>query len=168
MELGIFQETKLAKRIYTREYSDYKVVDTEAPITHDGGVAVFYRVSEYFSVEVLLTYGVNVVSFQLASGDRRWYIVKCYLDPEDAYTTEDAVEAIVKKPQVVRVAGGHQFQHQPIRTRGLVAGQGDYSSPGGGGPGGHERPLPPTAQAVVEGRPYTGHAPGRPVGALPA
>ena len=42
MDLGVFQETKLIKRIYTHESSGYKVVATEAPSAHSGDVAIFY------------------------------------------------------------------------------------------------------------------------------
>ena len=73
--LGVFQDIKLTKRIYTHESSGYKVVATEAPSAHSGCVAVFYRAEEYLSIEVLQTYGANVVSFQMASGDSWWYIV---------------------------------------------------------------------------------------------
>ena len=55
MDLGVFQETNLTKRIYMRESSGYKVVATEAPSGHSGGIFVFYRASENFSVEALQT-----------------------------------------------------------------------------------------------------------------
>ena len=42
MDLGVFQETKVTKGIYTQEYSGYKVVASEALRAHRGGVAVFY------------------------------------------------------------------------------------------------------------------------------
>ena len=51
------------------------MVATEAPIAHSGGVAVFYRAAENFFVETFQIYGANVISFHLASGDRRWFIV---------------------------------------------------------------------------------------------
>ena len=79
MNLGVFQETKLKKLIYTRESSGYRVVAIELPSAHSGGVAIFYRVVELFSVEALQTYRANVVSFKLASGNMRWFIVGCYL-----------------------------------------------------------------------------------------
>ena len=97
-DLGIFQETELTKRIYTSESSGYKVVATEALSAQSGGVAVLYRAAEKFYVEALHTYGANVVSFQMASGDRQWYIVGRYLDPEDASITEYVVLAIGKRP----------------------------------------------------------------------
>ena len=75
MDLGVFQETKLTKYIYMRESSGYRVVVIEAPSAHSGSVIVFYRAAENFSVEAIQTYGANVVSFQLASGDMQWFIV---------------------------------------------------------------------------------------------
>ena len=75
------------------------MVATEAPSAHSGSVAVFYRAAEHFSVETLQTYGANIVSFQLASGDRRWFIVGCYLAPDDASKIEDVLAAISQRPR---------------------------------------------------------------------
>ena len=50
-------------------------------------------------MEALQTYRVKVVSFQLASGYRRWFIVRCYLAPDDASTIGDVIAAIVQRPQ---------------------------------------------------------------------
>ena len=99
MNLGVLQETKLKKCIYTRDSSSYKVVATDAPITHSVGVAIFYRTADHFSVEAFQVHGANVISFQLASGDRQWFIVGCYVPPDDASTTEDIVTAIEKRPR---------------------------------------------------------------------
>ena len=97
--LGLFQQTKRTKRVYMRESSGYKVVAMEAPSGHSGGVSVFYRAEEHFSVKSIHTYGENVVNFQLASGNRRWYIVECCLAPENALTIEDVIAVISKWPQ---------------------------------------------------------------------
>ena len=48
-------------------------------------------------MEAFQANGENVVRFQLASGDRRWYIVGYYLAPDDALTIEDVVTAIGKQ-----------------------------------------------------------------------
>ena len=75
MDLGLFKDTNIKKSIYTREYSGYRVVTMEEPIMHSGGITVFYRAAEHFSIEALQTYGANVVNFQLASGNMWCYIV---------------------------------------------------------------------------------------------
>ena len=95
MDLGVLHENTLIKRTYTSESSGYRVVATKAPSTHSSGVAVFYREVEHFSVEALQTYGANVIFFHMVSGDRRWFIVGCYLAPDEAWTTEDVVAAII-------------------------------------------------------------------------
>ena len=40
-----------------------------------------------------------MTSFQLASGGRWWFIVRCYLAPNDASTIEIIVTAIIKRPR---------------------------------------------------------------------
>ena len=75
------------------------MVATEAPIVHSGSIAVLYMAVDHFYVESLQTYWANVISFQLASGDMGWYILGCYLAPDNASTIEDVVAAIGKRPQ---------------------------------------------------------------------
>ena len=66
---------------------------------HIGGIDLFYRTTGHFSVEAFQAHGANVVRFQMASGDRRWYIVGCYLAPDNASAIEDVVTAIGKRPR---------------------------------------------------------------------
>ena len=51
IDLGVFQETKCTNGIYTRELAGYRVIATEAPSRHRGGVALFYRPLSLFAVE---------------------------------------------------------------------------------------------------------------------
>ena len=53
MDLGVFQETDITKRMYMCESSGYSVVSMEAPSAHSVSVAIFYRLMGHFSVEVL-------------------------------------------------------------------------------------------------------------------
>ena len=50
-------------------------------------------------METFQSHGTDVISFQLVSGDRRWYIVGRYLVPDGASTIEDVVAAIGKRPR---------------------------------------------------------------------
>ena len=88
MDLGIFQETNCTDGIYTRESAGYRVVATNALSRHRGGVALFYRPSPLFSVEAVREYRPNVMSFEVATGARWWYIIGCYLASDDTLTTE--------------------------------------------------------------------------------
>ena len=99
MELGIFQETKCTDGIYTRESDGYRVVATDVPSRHRGGVALFYRPLPLFEVKAVPEYGPNIVSFEVATGARRWYIIGCYLSPDDAETIERVVTDLGDRPK---------------------------------------------------------------------
>ena len=77
IDLGVFQETKCTYGIYTRESAGYRIVATDAPSRHRGVVALFYRPLPLFAVEDVREYGPNVLSFEVATGGRRWYIIGC-------------------------------------------------------------------------------------------
>ena len=50
-------------------------------------------------MEAVHQFGPNVVSFQLVTGARRWYIVGCYLAPDDTLTIEKFVKALKECPK---------------------------------------------------------------------
>ena len=54
-----------------RESAGYRIVATDAPSQHHGGVALFYRPSPLFEVEAVQEYGPNILSFEVATGSRR-------------------------------------------------------------------------------------------------
>ena len=56
---------------------------------------MFYREGAGFAVEEMRQYGPNVISFKVVTGRRRWYIIGCYLAPDDARTIERVVTAWV-------------------------------------------------------------------------
>ena len=97
MYLGIFQETKVIIGVYTRGSDGYSVVATDVPIRHRGMVAIFYRPSLCFAVEAVQQFGPNVVGFQLATGERRWYIVRYYLAPDDTSMIKSVVTALKER-----------------------------------------------------------------------
>ena len=99
MGLSILQETKLTNGIYTCMLAGYSVVATDAPSRHRGGVAIFYRLEPHLAVEAVEKFGPNVISFQLATGARRWYIVGVYLSPDDTEMMERVAEAIRSRPR---------------------------------------------------------------------
>ena len=98
VDLGVFQETKLTDDIYTRMSSGYRVIATNAPSKHQGGVALFYRDSDQFQVEAYQSFGPNVISFQLVSGRRRWFVVGCYIPPTCNTTIEQVTQALSHRP----------------------------------------------------------------------
>ena len=98
IDIGFMQETKITDRVYTRASAGYRVVATDAPSRHRGGIAVFYREGAGFAVEEVRQYGTNVSSGEVVSGRRRVYIVGCYIAPDDAQTIERVVKALKDKP----------------------------------------------------------------------
>ena len=99
MDLGIFQETKVIDGIYTRSSAGYSVVTTDMPSRHRGRVAVFYRPAPHFALEAVQKFLPNVVGFHLDTGEWRWYIVVCYLAPNDTSTIESVVAALKERPR---------------------------------------------------------------------
>ena len=99
LDLGIFQETKLTGGVYTRGSAGYSFVATDAPSRHRGGVAVFYRPSPQYAVKAIQKFGPNIFGFKLTMGERRWYIVGCYLSPEGTSTIESVIAALKERPR---------------------------------------------------------------------
>ena len=62
-------------------------------------MALFYRPLEEFAVEEVRDYGPNVISFEVVTGRRRWYIIGCYIAPDDARTIERVVTALGDQPR---------------------------------------------------------------------
>ena len=50
-------------------------------------------------MEAVREYRPNVLSFEVATGGRRWYIIGCYLAPDDAQTIERVVTALGDQPR---------------------------------------------------------------------
>ena len=86
LDLGILMETKLMDGIYTRNSLGYQATATNAPSTHQGGIALFYCESEYWQVKLVMKHGPNVTSFELVSGWQRTPIIGGYIPPNDTTT----------------------------------------------------------------------------------
>ena len=69
-------------------------------------MAVFHRPAPHFAVEAVQKFGPKVIRFQLVTGARRWYIVGCYLAPDDTLTIERVVEALKERPKGVELLVG--------------------------------------------------------------
>ena len=60
---------------------------------------MFYREGAGFALEEVRPYGPNVLRLEVVSGRRRWYIIGCYLAPDDAQTIERVVTALGYQPK---------------------------------------------------------------------
>ena len=50
-------------------------------------------------MEAVREYGLNAMSFEVATGARRWYIIGCYLAPNDTSTIERVVSKLRDRPK---------------------------------------------------------------------
>ena len=50
-------------------------------------------------MEAVRQYRSNAMSFELATGARRWYIIGCYLAPDDTLTIERVVATLKDRPK---------------------------------------------------------------------
>ena len=69
MDLGILQENKLTNGVYTCGSAGNKVIATDAPSRHCGGVALFYRPTPRFTVEAVEKCDAAAVLARLISRD---------------------------------------------------------------------------------------------------
>ena len=99
IDLGVLQETKCTDGVYTCASSEYRVVTTDALSQHRGRVALFYRDGADFAVEEVRAYGPNAIIFKVVTGRRRWYIIGCYIAPNDARTIKWVVTALGYQPR---------------------------------------------------------------------
>jgi hypothetical protein len=87
VDLGIFTETKITDGVYTRFSSGYNVTATNTISASQGGIALFWRENELYEVEEVATRGPNVLTFELVTGQMRYFVVGAYIPPSDLGTT---------------------------------------------------------------------------------
>ena len=113
LDLGIFQETKMMGGFYTRGLVGYIVVAMDTPIRHRGGVAVFYRPSHQYAVEAIQQFSPNIVQLYMATGEQRWYIIGCYLVPNDTSRIKSVFAALKERPRGLDLLVGGGLPRQP-------------------------------------------------------
>ena len=73
-------------------------VTDNSPNVHTTSTPVNNREEADFAVEEVRTYGPNVISFKVVTRRRQWYIIGCYIAPDDARTIERVVTALGDQP----------------------------------------------------------------------
>ena len=112
-------------------------------------------------------FGPNVIGFQLATGARRWYIVGCYLAPDDTLTIERVIEALSSWPK------GAELLVAGDQNANLAAPEGDRRAKGNcnddhnRGSRGNGATLPAAGAQVVSESVDVGDASERKGGAVP-
>jgi endonuclease/exonuclease/phosphatase family metal-dependent hydrolase len=83
VDIGFLMETKLTGGIYTRHSSGYDVLASNATSSSSGGIALFWRGNISYEVEETRIWGPNVISLHLMLGATRFFVVGCYIPPND-------------------------------------------------------------------------------------
>jgi hypothetical protein len=87
---AILLEMKITDDRYSRMTSGYKVLSTKAPSKHKGGIALLWQPDhEGFDVEAARVVTPNLITFQLVTGDERYYVMGTYIPPNDAGGGDD-------------------------------------------------------------------------------
>eukprot|EP00957_Ditylum_brightwellii_P141063 10746548-Ditylum_brightwellii.AAC.1 len=82
VDIGFLQETKLTRGIYTCFSSGYKIMVSDAPSAHQGGIALCWRVNGAYEIKEAKFLGPHVLSFQLRTGLDRYFVMGCYIPPD--------------------------------------------------------------------------------------
>lgn len=101
VDIAILQETKLAGGFHTHNKSGYAVVASDAVSINQGGVALVWREHGGYEIEEIKIVHPHVLTFQLVvRGVRpvRFYVVGCYIPPEDLTTLEHVKNALAQRP----------------------------------------------------------------------
>ena len=89
--LAVLTETKLVNNRHPKTTSGYSTMCSKAVSRHQGGVALMWKENDpKFEVElVLLNNGLNIVTFQLTTGDNRFYVIGIYVPPDCSKGVDD-------------------------------------------------------------------------------
>ena len=94
VDCGVFLETKLTKSVYTHWrvciHTGAAVTTSDPPMRRASDKE---GASETYEIEEVEMLGPNVLSFQLVLGATQWYIVGCYIPPNDLTTLTHVEQA---------------------------------------------------------------------------
>jgi hypothetical protein len=99
--LAVLTETRLVDDRHPKTASGYTIMCSKAVSGHQGGVALVWKENDpKFEVEsVLFNNGPNIVTFQLTTGDERFYVIGIYVPPDCSNGVDDLRKAWDACPQ---------------------------------------------------------------------
>ena len=157
LELVVSQENGIMGIVYTRGSDGYSAVGIDASIQHRSRVAVLYWPPPRYAVDAIQQFRPNYVGFQIDMGDKRWYIIRCYLAPDNTLTIESIFTALKEPPDGIENSG----DRIPKRKLGAAWGRservGYIGGVDGSGIGGNVGPLPPATAPLVPGQEDVDH-----------
>ena len=102
--LAVLTETKIVDDRHPKTASGYTIMCSKAVSGHQGGVALAWKEDDpKFEVEsVLFNNGPNIVTFQVTTGDDRFYVIGIYVPPDCRSGVDDLRRAWEACPQGCR------------------------------------------------------------------
>jgi hypothetical protein len=88
--IGILTKTKVIGDWYSKSLLGYRVLVLKAASPHQGGIGLIWREDhDGFEVEAVRPLTPNLMSFQLVTGDERFYVMGIYIPPNCTSGMED-------------------------------------------------------------------------------
>jgi hypothetical protein len=99
VDLGVFLETKLMGGIYTWNLIGYSVITSNAPSAHQGWISFFWWQTKHTRSRTGAC-RPNVLSFVIVIGSQCFYVMGCYIPPNDLPTLVPQVkQALIECPK---------------------------------------------------------------------
>jgi hypothetical protein len=95
----VLTETKLTDDRYSRTVSGYRVISSKAMSPQQGGVALLWEEGHQdFKVEAVTIASPNLLTFQLVTGEERYFVMGSYIPPADTTGVDDLRVAWAARP----------------------------------------------------------------------
>ncbi len=96
----VLTETKLIDARYFKFVSGYSVIASEATSPHQGGVALLWENKHRdFEVEAVQVRTPNLLTFQLVTGEERYFVMGAHIPPADMTGVDDLRAAWASCPE---------------------------------------------------------------------
>ena len=95
----VLSETKLTDARYSKLLSGYCVIASRATSPQQGGVALLWQKNHQdFEVEAIRILTPNLLTFQLVTGEDRFFVMGAYISPTDTTGVDDLRTAWATRP----------------------------------------------------------------------
>ena len=108
---------KIIGRVYICFLLDYNMLVLETLSNHQRGIALSLRESPLWQIKAHKSFGPHVLSFQLVTGQKEWFIIRCYALTGSVADTEHTTMALDNEPLLPAC---HQLETEDMGTKGLM------------------------------------------------
>jgi hypothetical protein len=88
--IGIPTKTKVTNDCYSKSFLGYRVIMSKVASPHQGGIGLIWREDhDGFEVNAARPLILNLLTFQLVRGDKRYYVMRIYIPPNCTTGVDD-------------------------------------------------------------------------------